>query len=58
MKFLNNAPILSVGKHKNTFVKYNIRKQICSIYNWHFHPAQLAPGVSAGGKLGVDVCKG
>ena len=54
MKFLNNAPILSVGKHKNT----NIPKQICSIYNWHFHPAQLAPGVSAGGKLGVDVCKG
>ena len=58
MKFLNNAPILSVGEHKNTFIKYNIPKQICSIYNWHFHPAQLAPGVSAGGKLGVDFCKG
>ena len=58
MKFLNNAPILSVGKHKNMFVKYNIPKQICSIYNWHFHPAQLVPGESVGGKLGVDVCKG
>ena len=23
MKFLNNTPILSVGKHKNMFVKYN-----------------------------------
>ena len=22
MKFLNNAPILSMGKHKNTYVKY------------------------------------
>ena len=59
MKFLNNAPILSMGKHKNTYVKYTvIPKKICSIYNWHFHPAQLAPGGSAGGKLGVDVCKG
>ena len=45
---------------KNTFVKYAIPKQICrpSIYNWLFHPAQLAPDVSARGKLGVDVCKG